>query len=296
MLRKSQQTAISTITGAWFYRIDKALNLDTDEQSTPYEKAIAKDYALTERIDLSEEYSEIYEVVLRDYGFDIDGDGKELVRNTGYRRDLAYDIDAHTVRDNHLTLRGSIFEEIGSLGGMNPTAVLDIFALSQDDAKKQSFLQQLILEGYVLECQTHLKTGYFTYFSAIETLVAEYIEDFKKSIPTELHHATEHLSLDEKIKIVARRVLGGDLKTIPLWGEFMELFKSVKDLRNSIAHGSKPVDVTQKNVEDCFMCLATLYALLREKKQTFDEVRQYLFPKQTSSSRKIPTDFGYEKN
>ncbi|WP_368623604.1 hypothetical protein [Paraburkholderia sp. BR13444] len=286
-ISESKALALAQMTGVSVVRVEKLLRVDIDESATPYEKSTDKDYSLFEQVHFSDEYTKLYRATLYDYGVEIDG---ELMRNVAAysSRELEYRIDSISRDEACVQLRGSANTNAAFLASATPVAMFDIVGLSNDAADKLTFLSELVLEGYVLEETGNLKTSFFTYFSAIETLTSEFIEIFKKSIPKELHHATEHLALDEKLRIVAR-INVKELEKIALWGGLMESFKKVKDIRNDIAHGTRQTKVTQEDVDQCFICLATIYALLKKKCERFKDVRDHLYPK--AMRQRLPKDF-----
>lgn len=290
-ITESKTLALAQLARLSAVRVEKTLHMIPDEAATPYEKSIEKNYALFERVNFSDSYSRLFNATLHDFGLRLHEDKLTRKVMPYGTKELEYDINALLPDEAVVEMRGSVRGDVSVLSSNYPVAIFDIIGLTTSAAKKLDFLETLILEGFALEESGNRKTSFFTYFSAIETLCATFLESFKTSIPKELHHAAEHLALDDKLRIIVRLNVAEPDK-IALWGGLMGSFKGVKGMRNDIAHGTKQTDVGQEDVDLCFMCLATLYALLKGKCKTFTDVRRFLYPK----AQALPSDFGWERS
>lgn len=137
-----------------------------------------------------------------------------------------------------------------------------------------------------MENLAHYKTAFFTYFSYLETKISQELKKFE--IPQELEYALEHLSLDQKTKIVARDVYGVDLGNSKIWSQFSDAFQQAKDLRNKIAHATKLINVEIADINNCFFCIVVINGMNNRLKE-FDEIRQFYYPKKKDSL--IPENF-----
>ncbi len=161
-----------------------------------------------------------------------------------------------------------------------PVADLTYYALESDRYKKLMIHEVLTLEAFHLEEKKDFKLSLFTYFTAIEALVSQFLEKYKSSLHEELYYSLEHLELDKKIRIVIReKFLGKEFKSIPIWGDFSEAFKKAKETRNNIAHAKHVNTVVYEDAFNAFYSLIVLRAMLYEGAMSFNDVRKLIYSK-----------------
>jgi hypothetical protein len=264
-----------------------------DEDATRWEKGIVKDYVITEHYNLSDDYSHICEVDLRDYGYAIDSTGPDEPLSRALNdsdRDLSYVIDRVDLRERSVSLRGSMRGEVAHLDHSGWQVILDISGVRDKDKKNLNIFQELILEAHALECQGNRKLALFTYFSALESLITTTLEAFAQSIPSELHYSLEHLSLDDKVRVAVRTQTTPplELDKISMWSDLIDELSKFKGVRNNIAHARHQETITQKQVDGGFFCVCLLYAFFTKKMDNHNDIRKHFYPKNI-----LPKDFGF---
>lgn len=294
-IKESKLPALINIAMLSTSRVRRPLHLNLQENVTPFDRGNHQDCALYESFDFSKEYKYLCEVELRDYGISDDhaGPDDEHIRDLGdYKRsELSYEISEVNEKNRVIKLTGSLYGDIMEISARgNWGAVFDIAGITVKDAGELTIFQELLIEAYSLEGQGNLKLALFTYFSAFESLVASTLENYRVTIPVELHYALEHLSLDQKVRVTARTLQFPhlDLESIPLWAALMEPLSTVKSIRNKIAHAKEKVEVTQEEVDQCFLCISIFHSFIKYKDQDIDQVRKRLYPKNA-----LPADFGH---
>jgi hypothetical protein len=280
-LKNDVSTAIAWVTSMEYREERFPLSLDIDEDSTPYVKSIDKDYSLLEKLYF-EDCQYIFSVSLEDYGWDLGGnDEGELTKEINQNGDtLSYEISDVESEKCEVTLKGHIFTEIMSATYNSPVAELKYFALKTDVYKTLKIHEVLALEAFHLEEKGDYKLSLFTYFTAIEALVSQFLDDYKNKLHEELHYPLEHLELDKKIRIIIREAFPGtDFKSIPIWGDFTNIFKLAKSTRNNIAHASNINVVTSEDSFNAYYALIVLRAMLYHTVTNFNDVRKIIYPK-----------------
>lgn len=282
-IRRNHLNSIMKILGISVENIDKSLSLENDD-STPFEKSIEKHYSIIEKIDLSDEFKHLLSVEIVDYGVEIDGfdddDDAELYKNLGGNEQSPLNLEINHVnyKDSEILIRGGFFGDLLMASAYYPKINLSVVGLEKSTYDNFDLYKTLIYEAYILEKNNDFKVSFFTYFSAIESLISIYIIDYSNKIHKELHHALEHLSLDEKIRIVAKEIFNTeDLSQIQLWGELMSKFKNVKSMRNEIAHASSKIEIKKDDIDNVFFCFCTLYAVTNHGAKSFKEMNKLLF-------------------
>jgi len=260
-----------------------SLLIKPDFDISSYEGPVDKEYALREEIDLSNKYKYIFDVNLEDFGYLVEDDDTLYKEkgNSGEGR-INYQIDNINNRERIVRLKGVLFGSGYDIGSefLDTIAELNIIGLSYDDSVDLKLYQELLLEGHLLELEKSFRMSFFSYFTAIEAFVSESLENIKINIPTELHDSLERLSLDDKVRILAKeRFETSDFIKIKLWGQFSGLLKSIKDKRNKIAHGKCNIEITQDDVTNCFICASVLVGIYEFKKKDFHSIAKLLHPK-----------------
>lgn len=275
-LTKERLTAIAKITGASYSILEKHLAL---ESPTPFLKSQEQHYSLKESIYLHDDFENLLHVKLLDYGSKFEEDRLERNIGSSDREPLELKISEIDYKHQKVVLEGGIYGDLLHASANDPIAKFLIAGFKPGDYKKLDLYKTLTCEAYLLESRGDTKLSFFTYFTAIESFAALKIQDYKSSVHPELHHALEHLSLDDKIKIAGRESCStDDLSTIPAWGDVIGEFKKAQKLRNKIAHAHSRVEVSTEQVDSVFYCLAGLIAIMNSKKYDFISIRKHLFP------------------
>lgn len=234
-----------------------------------HDKYSEKEYFLEDKLDFSERYSVIFNAYIGEYGFSYDD---ELYRDLGDDRGLSYEIHSLNERQREVELRGVLrggFPEIDT----DAKANINLVGLLNTDYPNLSLYEELAIDAYLLETEENIKMAFFTYFSAIEAIVRHRLDVIQENIYTELHEALEHLSLDLKVRIVAKDSFSTlDLQTIPIWGEFQGILRDVKKIRNLIAHGKLEHEVTLMDLNKCISCYIVLYCFSFKNLTSFNEI------------------------
>lgn len=244
-----------------------------DPDLIQHDKFSDKEYFLEDEIDLSKSYAVIFNVALNDYGFNVDGD---LHTDLGDERGLKYEIHRINERQRKVELRGVLkggYTEID----LEAYADIDIYAISKKDYANLSLYKQLAVDAYLLESESNIKMAFFTYFSAIESIVRFKLDAIQLSIHSELHDALEHLSLDDKIRIVAKESFKTkELSSVPIWGEYQGLLREVKKIRNLIAHGKLEQEISLIDLHKCIACYIVTFCFSLKKLTTFKDILKRL--------------------
>lgn len=245
------------------------INTYPDPDFIQHDKFSDKEYFIEDEIDLSESYAVIFSMTLKDYGFNVDGD---LHTDLGDERGLNYEIHRVNERQRKVELRGVLkggYSEIDAEANAN----IDISAISKEDYVNLNLYKQLAIDAYLLELESNIKMAFFTYFSAIESIVRLKLDTIQLSIHSELHDALEHLSLDDKIRIVAKESLKtNELINVPLWGEYQGLLREVKKIRNQIAHGKLEREISRLDLHKCIACYIVTFGFSLKRLTTFKDI------------------------
>lgn len=257
---------------------DIRFNFDLENEED-FQKSVEISYSLKEKHRFSSDYYRILGVEIDDYGALINGEFHKNLASYGQNSELNLYIDNVNYQESEVTLRGRVVADLLAVTGCDDVIVrYNVHGLTKNEYKALSLFQELVYESYLLEIRKDNKLSFFSYFTAIEALVALYLEDYKSKICSELHHSLEHLSLDDKIKVICKESYGINLlSSIGLWGEFMGTFKKVKDKRNQIAHARSNVVIDTDDLDNVFYCLCNLIAALKAQALDFNSVRQYIF-------------------
>lgn len=225
---------LSTIKAIGTYSIQYYLNTHPDAGLISHNKHTDKEYFIETDISLHEEYPLLLNAELEDFGFTFDD---EMFRDFEDGRGLKYKIHKINQRLSTLELRGVLS---GGYAEMDEEAKceLSIRAISQEDYKSLELHESLAIDAYLLKTEGNYKMAFFTYFSAVESIVRHKTDTIKNESYPELRHAIEHLPFGDKIKISGKHTFETDeIATIPIWGSLTNIANSCNTLRNEIAHG-----------------------------------------------------------
>jgi len=279
-LKSNVAQAITWIASMEYRKERFSLALDIDENSTPYEKSIEKDYSLLEKLYF-EDCQYIFSISIKDYGWPFDGE-EELIReiNDHHGGELSYEISDVNSEKCEVTLKGHIYTDIMSASYDSPVVDLTYYALDSGVYKSLKIHEVLALEAFHLEEKGDYKLSLFTYFTAIEALVSQFLDDYKVQLHEELHYSLEHLDLDKKIRIIVREKFNGvDFESIKIWGDFTSTFRAAKEARNNIAHAKNVNIVSGEDSFNAYYALLVLRAILYHGAKTFNDVRNVIYPK-----------------
>ena len=249
------------------------------ENENDFQKGAEISYSLKEKHRLSSDYYRILDIKIDDYGCLIDGEFHKNFASYNHGSELSLYIDNVNYQKSEVTVRGGVVADLLAVTTFDNVIVrYNIHGLTKREYETLSLFQELVYESYLLEIRQDNKLSFFSYFTAIEALVSLYLEDYKLKIYSELHYSLEHLSLDDKIKVICKESYCIDSLTgIVLWGEFMGTFKKVKEKRNQIAHAKSNVIVDNDDLDNVFYCLCNLIAVLEVQALDFKSVKQHIF-------------------
>jgi hypothetical protein len=276
-LKNERLIAIVKIAGAKTATLEKPLTLDS---STPFTKHQDQHYSIREHLYLKDDFEVILHATLLDYGADLGEDQLEKNIGSSESEPLQLKLSEIDHKNQRIILEGGIYGDLLHASSNSPIAKLVVAGFKPGTYKKLELYKTLICEAYLLEVRGDRKLSFFTYYSAIESFISLKIQDYKEKLHAELHHALEHLSLDQKLKIAGREVCEvEDLSKIPVWGDMMGEFSKAQALRNKIAHAHSKVEITSDQLDSMFYCLSGLITLMNNKKIDFTSIRKHIFPK-----------------
>ncbi|HCE1990125.1 TPA: hypothetical protein NGS96_002747 [Vibrio parahaemolyticus] len=277
-VKKNRFLGVLSILGVVTDSFDTSFNFDLENEED-FQKGAEISYSLKEKHRFSSDYYRILDAEIDDYGYLIDGEFHKNFASYDQSSELNLYIDNVNYQESEVTLRGSVVADLLAVTTFDNVIVrYNVHGLTKNEYEALSLFQELVYESYLLEIRKDNKLSFFSYFTAIEALVALYLEDYKSKIYSELHYSLEHLSLDDKIKVICKESYGIDLlSSIGLWGEFMGTFKKVKDKRNQIAHARSNVVIDTGDLDNVFYCLCNLIAVLEVQALDFKSVRQHIF-------------------
>ena len=274
-LTNEKLTAIAKITGASYSIVEKHLTL---ESPTPFLKSQEQYYSLKESVYLHDDFESLLHVTLLDYGSKFEEDYLERNIGSSDSEPLELEISEIDYKHQKVVLEGSIYGDLLHASANYPIAKFAVAGFKPGAYKKLDLYKTLTCEAYLLESRGDTKLSFFTYYTAIESFITLKIQDYKSHLHSELHHALEHLSLDDKIKIAGRESCStDDLSKIPAWGDISGEFKKSQRLRNKIAHAHSRIEISTEQVDSVFYCLACLIAIMNSKKYDFISIRKHLF-------------------
>jgi len=267
------------LAGVKIYIQKNRLDLDIDEDATPFEKSSEKNYSLVESVDLEDDYKYLLDVNLIDFGFKLDGE-ESLVKQVSENSEIEYYISEINSKTNRVNFKGHVFGDIMHLSTCGDFEVkLGVLGVKRNKANKLTLYQELLIEGYVLESEKNIKMAFFTYFTAIEAYLNFTISSIKNSLFDELHHALEYLELKNKIRVVVKdRLSAKNLNKIKLWGEFQGLVGEIKKKRDAIAHGKSNEVITVADVNNCFFLAVVLISIGESGNTEFVNIIKQLYP------------------
>ncbi len=236
-----------------------------------HDKFSDKEYFLSDEIDFDESYSVIFDVILNECGFIVDG---ELYDDLGDDRGLSYEISRVNRRLRKVSLQGVLrggYSEIDE----EAIAKVSLQAISNKDYLKLNLYKELAVDAYLLEQEANVKMAFFTYFSAMEAIIRYKLDTIQEGIYAELHDALEHLSLDDKVRIVAKNCFNtDDLKTVAIWGEFQGALRDIKKTRNLMAHGKLEQEISLEDLYKCIACYVVVYCFSLKNCKSFKEIKR----------------------
>lgn len=255
------------------YVEEKQVSTYPDPAIVSHDKFVEKEYFLEDELCFAGDYSVILDAGLTEYGFCIDD---ELLTDIGDERSLVYGIHRVNQRRCCIELRGVLKGGWADIDEM-ALARIELTAIRKNDYLKLVLYKTLIVDAVLLEREGNLRMAFFTYFSALEAYVRERLDLIRSNIYSELHEALDYLSLDDKVRIVAKNALGvDDLNRVKIWGSFQGVLRNAKELRNNIAHGKHRGPVTSEQVGGCVACLLALFAICVGKCEVFQTIHRFL--------------------
>lgn len=276
LLSKNKALPLTTISSIKHYTTDHHLNTYPDTDLISHDKHVDKEYFIEDEISLHEEYPILLDASLMEYGFSFED---ELFDDLEDGRGLKYKIHQIDQRFSVIRMRGVLS---GSYAEMDADAKckLDVRAISKDDYKNLQLHESLAIDAYLLETEANYKMAFFTYFTAIESIVRLKTDKIKGETYQELSHSIEHLPLKEKIKISGKHTFPDvEIAKVPIWGAFTNLVTICSAARNDIAHALKNKDFTHLDVKHAAACYMITQQVLLNKLQTMEEVIEVYAPK-----------------
>ncbi|NWF06710.1 hypothetical protein HX810_03350 [Pseudomonas salomonii] len=234
LLNADPTLPLSTIQAIKTYSTQQYLDTHPDTALISHDKHTDKEYFVESDISLHDEYPFLLDATLEDYGFTFED---EMINDLDDGRGLRYKIHSINQRLSRIELRGILS---GGYSEMDTVAKckLSIRAITKKDYKKLDLYESLAIDAYLLEKEGNFKMAFFTYFSAVESIVRHKTDIIKSESYPELQHAIEHLPFGDKIRISGKHTFETDqIATIGIWGSLTKIANDCNTLRNEIAHG-----------------------------------------------------------
>ena len=273
LLEADPTLPLSTIQAIRTYSTQQYLDTHPDAGLISHNKHTDKEYFVESEISLHDEYALLLHAELEDYGFTFDD---ELIRDLEDGRGLKYEIHRINQRLSKIELRGVLS---GSYAEMDAEAKCDlsIRAITQEDYKTLKLHESLAIDAYLLKKEGNYKMAFFTYFSAVESIVRHKTDAIKNESYPELRHAIEHLPFGDKLKISGKHTFEtDDITTIPIWGPLTNTANSCNTLRNEIAHGLSSKSLRLADAQKAAACyIVVQQALLNRVESMPTLIKQY---------------------
>ncbi|MBE5322038.1 hypothetical protein IM793_22980 [Pedobacter sp. MR2016-19] len=127
------------------------------------------------------------------------------------------------------------------------------------------FYEALIGESISISDGNQNNLAFFTLFSAFDSLVNTELKN--------LGHANKKPedSIAKKFEILFTRRFG-NIGNHEIYNSFKKKFLAFKDFRNSIAHGSKPIKISEGELKEMQLFVLTMLISFRDKLTMFNEV------------------------
>lgn len=256
--------------------VTKKIDVHPNFSIANYEGMSTKEYPLHCAVDLSDEFVSINQVELEDAGYIFEGEFFED-KGDGIGK-IKCQISEFNQRMCSVGLIGTVYVSSMEMNGdADPVIKLIITGVKKDE--ELSIFQSLVLEGYALYTDKNYRMSFFTLFTAMESGVTEALGEYRNKLHTELHDTLERLQLDDKLRIVTKEFFGSDkLEDLKIWGDFMGLFRQMKDIRNKMAHAKSFINVKKSDVLNMFLLLC-VFNRLHTKPATFKDICHHFYPK-----------------
>lgn len=268
-----------------FFEVD----IFPDYDKAEYEKGIDKTYYFENSWNFKMEFDSIISAkILNSYAFDFDSisemERKYALENCENRTEIikkSYFADKYSYSyfgieswdsfrinpisvlkidnvDKKLKYNGSFFGEVGY------TQVADFNVYSQIRVEGFKYnielYNQLIAQSKILFSQKNYNLSYFLTYSALENF-----------INTKLVSEDDENRLIDKLKILCKKNLG-ELKDNLIYSEIMSNFKHYTSNRNTIAHGKKPISISEKSLYEFFNFVLLIMYINKFKTKNFEEL------------------------
>ncbi|MGF6455295.1 hypothetical protein [Pseudomonas frederiksbergensis] len=279
---ESSALPLTTINSIKYYTIEHHLNTFPDTDLISHNKHMDKEYFIESEISLHDEYPILLDASLVEYGFSFED---ELLDDLEDGRYIKYKIHQIDQRFSVIRMRGILSGSYAEIDA-DARCKLVIRAISKSDYKNLELHESLAIDAYLLEIEANYKMAFFTYFTAIESIVRLKTDKIKSETYKELGHAIEHLSLKEKIKVSGKHTFPEiEISKVAIWGAFTDLVTTCSAARNDIAHALKPKEFTRVDVEQVAACYMLTQQVLLNKLQSMEEVTKVYTPEKNKSVR-----------
>jgi hypothetical protein len=251
------------------------------DDMSEYEKNTSKDYYFRAHLDISTLVSHCTLTHVKKVGYD-KGDGVLSDTFDGTRQGkINWSDELSNNRRLNIILDGTVYVssiDFSNLEHMECMAQVDLLGIPIGTTL--SIFQELILEADNLEDENNLRVAFFTYFTALEAFVTFLFENVKSTLFTELHYSLEHLSLDDKFRVIFKHFSSGaDLTKINIYSALMGLLGTVKKKRNDMAHGKLVVEIDKNDIIQIITIISVLYAYTTHKFDDFVSIIDYYYKK-----------------
>ena len=285
LLSNNSALPLTTINSIKHYTIERHLNTYPDTDLISHNKHADKEYFIEDEISLHENYPILLDASLMEYGFSFED---ELLDDLEDGRGLKYKIHQIDQRFSAIRMRGVLSGSYAEIDA-DARCKLAIRAISKSDYKNLELHESLAIDAYLLEIEANYKMAFFTYFTAIESIVRLKTDRIKSETYQELGHAIEHLSLKEKIKISGKHTFPTiEISKISIWGAFTDLVTACNAARNDIAHAVNPRDFTRLDVKQAAACYMMTQQVLLNTLQSMKEVINVYAPKKKKNKHQSP--------
>lgn len=241
-----------------------------------------KEYFCRDNIELTDLFKYVVSCEVIDYGYVNPTMGLDMLKEVS--RDgcgrLDFQLGVENYRKRIVTVEGILYGDGFVISNPDLSAEVELKIIGVKTNRPLSLFQELILEAYALECEENYRVSFFGYFTALEALITQSLDKYKVCIHDELWYALEHLSIDEKVKVLAKEAFKTrDLNSINSWSYFAGVLREMKDKRNKIAHGQALVKIDNEDLAKMFALLSGLHCYVESQIGDFVGIRKCLYPR-----------------
>jgi hypothetical protein len=263
----SREQVLTRLGAAERVMITEQTQMEPDYEAVAYAGMDERDYPLWQTERIGDDWLFLHEVDLVDFGYDVDEvmEGEELPKSTTGDSDMGtvrYEVEFVDRFACRLFLRGH-------LKGGSYELLLDILlqlnVLGYRRSGMLGYAGETLAEGYAFELEGRSKQAFFSYFSALESLLEVHRRARNARLAESEGSIPETERLPDKLRRLVAAALPADhpgLNRLSYWGWLKGRFTTMERQRNAIAHNEPHAPITSADANDAFVVFAIAAALL----------------------------------